>query len=227
MILRSFLIFLIFFLPPFVSAEEGFIVETLGKSPYHEARKSLIEKVLRADAMEFGYSALRIVLDAAQKEPRGKMQGHLITLSATVVKESEFLKLLVHEVAHYIDIYSLSSILWDGIDPSGAFYSVSWSDKTTKKPGQTLSDFISGYAATNQFEDFAETFTFYVFHNEEFADRALRSDALRQKYVFLSKVVFPNGEFEGTDFGIGKVPSYLWDTTKLPVSVKKYLYSLR
>ncbi len=89
-----------------------------------------------------------------------------------------------------------------------------------------MSAFVSGYAATNQYEDFAESLTFYIFHNDEFMERALKNDSLRQKYLFISNFVFPDGEFLDTNFGIGKVPNYLWDTTKLPISLKKYLYSL-
>ena len=87
-------------------------------------------------------------------------------------------------------------------------------------------DFVSGYAATNQYEDFAETFVFYVFHNSTFADRALRSESLRLKYLFFMNSVFPMGAYQGTDFSIGRVPSYLWDTTKISFSLQKYLYSL-
>ena len=89
-----------------------------------------------------------------------------------------------------------------------------------------MSSFVSGYAATNKYEDFAESLTFYIFHNDEFLDRAMKNDSLRNKYLFISNFVFENGEFLDTNFGIGKIPSYLWDTTKLPISVKKYLYSL-
>lgn len=97
---------------------------------------------------------------------------------------------------------------------------------TIKKPGETSQNFISGYAASNRYEDFAESFGFYIFHNDEFVDRAMRNDSLRQKYLFLQKYVFVHGEFTGTDFGSADVPKYFWDTTKLPIFVNKYLYSL-
>ncbi len=87
--------------------------------------------------------------------------------------------------------------------------------------------FISGYAATNQYEDFAESFTFYIFHNREFADRAMKNESLRQKYLFFSNSIFTGGAFVDTDFRIGKIPKYLWDTTKIPISVQKYLYSIQ
>ncbi len=51
------------------------------------------------------------------------------------------MKLLIHEVGHYVDIYTLFSK--GESDISTEFYNISWSDKTTKKSGQTLSSFIS------------------------------------------------------------------------------------
>ena len=217
---------LISLLLPLHAAEEGFIVESIGTSPLIEPRKILIQNILSSSVMEFSYSALRVVLDIHQKEPRGKMQWHQITLSPHIQKEWEFIKLLVHEVSHYIDIFYLVSKPNGKSDPSQYFYRISWQDKTTKKSSETMASFVSWYAATNQYEDFAESLTFYIFHNDEFMERALKNDALRQKYLFISNFVFKNGEFLDTNFGIGKIPSYLWDTTKLPISVKKYLYSL-
>ena len=227
MISRFFLLILIsiFTITP-VLAGENFTVSTNGSRSNLEARKKLIEEILGADSMRFGYSALSIIIDANQVEPRGKMQWHAITLSATVNRDSEFIKLLVHEIGHYVDVYSLVSGN-NGSDPSDTFYGISWQDKTTKKANETLSSFVSGYAATNKYEDFAESFTFYIFHNREFADRALKNESLRQKYIFFSNSVFPAGEFTDTDFRVGKIPGYLWDTTKIPISVQKYLYSLQ
>lgn len=153
------------------------------------------------------------------------MSGKSIRLSPSVPQENEFVQLLVHEVAHYIDIYSLISI-GKNPDPSSYFYEISWEGSKTKRPTETIASFVSGYAATNQWEDFAESLTFYVFHNDTFAERALKNESLRKKYLFFSTYVFVNGTFLDTDFGVGAVPSYIWDTTKVPVSVKKYLYFL-
>lgn len=220
-----FLILISVFLIQSVMAGENYQVTLIGSTSGLDARKKLIEEVLDTDAMRFGYSTLSILVDANQVEPRGKMQGHTITLSATVIRDSEFVKLLVHEVGHYVDIYSLIA---DGgnTDPSELFYTISWIDKTTKKSGELLSSFVSWYAATNKYEDFAESFVFYIFHNREFADRAMKNDSLRQKYLFFSRNVFTSGEFTDTDFRVGKIPGYIWDTTKVPISVQKYLYSL-
>ena len=223
---RIFSSLLIFSLSLPLYAGEGFVVESVGSGRNIDSRKRLIERVLATDTMHFGYSALSIILDSRQKEPRGKMQGRSITLSASVLSDSEFIQLFTHELGHYIDIYSIVADS-KGSDPSDIFYRVSWSDKTTKNAGESLASFVSGYAATNKYEDLAESFTFYVFHNADFAERAQKNESLRQKYLFFSEYVFPDGEFSGTDFRTGTIPSYLWDTTKVPISLKKYLYSLR
>jgi hypothetical protein len=65
-----------------------------------------------------------------------------------------------------------------------------------------------------------------MFHNRVFEERAMRDDIMRAKYLFFQTTVFPTGAFVDTDFSLGKVPGYLWDTTKLSISLQKYLYSL-
>jgi hypothetical protein len=153
------------------------------------------------------------------------MKDTKISLSPYIARDTEFAKLFMHELAHYIDIYSF---VMDrtGHDISDDFYHISWQKPTTKSANQGTMDFVSGYAATNQYEDFAESFVFYIFHNSTFVDRGLRSESLRQKYIYLANYVFPRGSFQGTDFSIGRVPSYVWDTTKISYSLQKYLYSL-
>jgi hypothetical protein len=84
--------------------------------------------------MYFGYSALSILIDADQREPRGKMQGRKITLSPYILRDGEFVKLLVHELGHYVDIFYLLS--GKSGDVSDQFYQISWLGKTTKKPNQ-------------------------------------------------------------------------------------------
>lgn len=221
----AFFISFLFSFFPIVLAGDGFLVESIGTMKNMESRKNLIEQVLSSDEMHFWYRALSIVLDTSLVEPRGQMKGRLIRISPHVQRDAEFLKLLVHEVAHYIDIYTFI-VSKQSSDPSTAFYKISWENAKTKRAWESISSFVSWYAATNQYEDFAESFTFYVFHNGTFAERAIKNESLRKKYLFFLNEVFPDGAFQDTDFAIGIVPSYLWDTTKVPVSVKKYLYSL-
>jgi hypothetical protein len=96
-----------------------------------------------------------------------------------------------------------------------------------KKKSSKLADFVSGYALTNKYEDFAESFTFYVFHNEEFKRRAKENLFIARKYNFFSKYVFFNTEFENTSFENTTIKAYNWDATKISINLKKYLYYIR
>jgi hypothetical protein len=85
------------------------------------------------------------------------------------LSDEEFLSVLIHEFAHYFDIYSLTDDESD--DLSLDFYSISWDSVTRVKPGHSSIDFVSGYALTNQYEDFAETYTYYILHNKSFRNK--------------------------------------------------------
>ena len=226
MISKIFIIFFLFFATVHsVFAGNSIIVESIGTTQNVESRKHLIQNLFSKPSLDFSFSFLKIVLDVNQKEPRGKIQWKIISLSASIKDQSEFLKLLFHEIGHAIDIYTFIPDM-TGFDRSQTFYDISWQDTTTKKAWEKSQNFISGYAATNKYEDFAESFVFYMFHNNDFAERALKNDSLRQKYLFIQRYLFLHGEFTGTDFRINKIPVYFWDTTKIPISVNKYLYSL-
>jgi hypothetical protein len=53
---------------------------------------------------------------------------------------------------------------------------------------------------TNKYEDFAETFTYFVMYNQDFLTKSQDSDILAQKYNFFSEYVFPDNSFVGTSF---------------------------
>jgi hypothetical protein len=74
--------------------------------------------------------------------------------------------------------------------------------------------FISWYAASNQYEDFAETFAFYVFHNREFLRRTQSEPALKEKYDFLQQNVFWDLFFD-TSYEKNTIPTSFWDVTKI------------
>jgi len=88
-------------------------------------------------------------------------------------------------------------------------------------------DFVSGYALSNKYEDFAESFSFYVFHNDIFAERATKNMSLQKKYTFFKTYVFDHEEFLGTSFGQEFLKTYNWDTTRIPIDMKKYLYYIK
>ena len=156
-----------------------------------------------------------IIVDINRTSPRGQMSNESITLSGRIKSLSEMAKVLVHELGHMVDIYYLRS-RWTKSDPSKIFYTISWTEPTVLRSGMASSSFVSGYAATNQYEDFAETFAMYVFHNATLAERAKNSSALQQKYDFMRDTVF-GSYFIGTNYEQNPVPSSLWDVTKIVI----------
>ena len=167
-------------------------VSISNKNTYIDTRSRIatLKQILYSTAMTFDYGRLAVSIDGYQREPRGRMRDSQISLSPYIARDSEFTKLFVHELAHYIDLYVLVSGK-NGTDISDTFYYVSWQKPTVKRASQGTMDFVSGYAASNQYEDFAESLVFYIFHNATFADRALRSESLRQKYLFFANSLFP------------------------------------
>lgn len=142
---------------------------------------SKIIDLVRANAnsryFESKISPLHLIFDSERKEPRGQVSGNNLILSGRIPSESENLKVFVHELGHVIDIFYLKQ-KENGSDISDEFYTLSWDSYNIKKSNAKIADFVSGYALSNKYEDFAESFAFYVFHNEEFARRAKNNDIL-------------------------------------------------
>jgi len=80
---------------------------------------------------------------------------------------------------------------------------------------------------TNKYEDFAESFTYFILHNNDFKKKTLKSDILSKKYDFFSRVIFKNNIFKDTDFSEGnKILDYYWDITKIEINNKNFLQYL-
>lgn len=156
-----------------------------------------------------------IIIDTDRIEPRWQMYNESITLGSSMSSLSEIAKVLVHEIGHMIDIYTFKKTLKNS-DLSDEFYRISWKDATTIKAGVPQKAFISGYAATNQYEDFAESFTMYIFHNKEFFKRTQDNELLKLKYTFLKNRVFWT-IFTGTSYEQNTIPQKIWDVTKIAI----------
>lgn len=203
-------IFLIFFLFFSTLSVEVFALEreilgakitTNGTPTIDERRVNILEKIFHSVYFPFSYRGLSVFIDVNQTEPRGQIRGGDMKLSANIARDAEFIQLFTHELGHFVDIMLLRGSQFSE-DPSKVFYRISWQDVKVKHPSSKMSDFISGYSATNQYEDFAEAFVWYVFHNEDFRTRAMKNEILRQKYLFFADYVFTDGQFQGTDFSL-------------------------
>lgn len=168
---------------------------------------------------------LDLTVDSTKLDPRWQVIWNKLILSGKINNLKESVKVFVHELGHIVDLHYLPN-LWD-YDPSENFYNISWLSYQVKKKNSKIEDFVSWYALTNKYEDFAESFWFYIFHNEEFKTRAGKNINIARKYSFFSKYVFINNEFQNTFFDNSTITAYNWDTTKIGINLKKYLYYIK
>ncbi len=140
---------------------------------------------------------------------RGLSNSRKIILhTSSIQNQQELIAVFVHEMGHITDLGALKgkkghkTSFYDGKTPilnddlSLIFYQISWKTATQKKNSAKKSDFVSGYASSDCFEDFAETYLFYRLHGEKFRGILRYSPALKKKYEFMKRYVFKGQEFE-------------------------------
>ena len=138
----------------------------------------------------------------------------------------EYNSVSIHEFAHYVDLYFLEKKVFT--DTSYYFYNISWESIKVLKPGLEQKDFVSGYAMTNKYEDFAESFTYFVLHNDDFLEKSKQSDILKAKYDFFSKYLFREKWFLESDFSVDNILlPYYRDITKINFSLENFLEFLK
>ncbi len=139
---------------------------------------------------------------------RGLGGGGTIILRCSNETDAELVGVLMHEIGHVTDSSYLTGNFWSGKsefmdgqnpvyndDPSLKFYRISFTNEKIIKSTASKEDFVSGYAMTDPFEDFAETFNFYVLHGREFRAMKVDNYALNQKYNFMKDKIFGGHEF--------------------------------
>ena len=149
--------------------------------------------------------------------------------------DNEFAGLIVHECGHVIhgnllgNSSSGPSTFRDGNDvfasdsPAAAFFAISWSNTKKKTQGITDADFVSGYAKTDPFEDFAETFTMYVLQRPALETRATQNAIINKKLQWMEQTFPLPTNMLGTPLYTwnGTIP---WDATKLPYAWNPVAY---
>jgi len=154
----------------------------------------------------------------------------LILHIPAIENKEELTAVFIHEMGHIVDLGMINSInggateFYDNDKPifskdqSIQFYRLSWQTSYTLKPTAKREDFVSGYAMTEAFEDFAESYLFYRLHGEKFRKIMEGSKVLHQKYDFLKNVVFAGQEFQNNKECANFVQNFLWDATLLEIS---------
>ena len=192
--------------------------------------RRIADEVLRSMPIQCRDALKHFYVRYDNPEHRG-LGGKTTIILSGQVPDDEFRALMIHELGHIFDLNgkleclggspeSGKSSFVDGNDliykddPSILFYSLSWSDSKTLRSDATPSDFVTGYAMWDAFEDFAESFAFFVLHNETFRHRAKTNEVLAAKYRWFEHYLFPDGIHIATSKSPynGSIP---WDATKL------------
>lgn len=198
---------------------------------------SLVYQTLRLVPSEAAAKVKNLTLYFNATGRRGLGGGSTIILRCQNVSDEELVGVLVHELGHVEDTGVLLGDVWSGEsafkdgknpvynnDVSLDFYKISFSDEKTLKKSASELDFVSGYAMTDPFEDFAESFNYYLLHGDDFRLLAASNDALLQKYNFLKEKVFGGKEynFESADDS-SLLATRHYDSTLIGYNLDKFL----
>lgn len=195
--------------------------------------KSIVYRTLIKLPLSHRQQLRELTLFYTKEGRRGLGGDNAVILRCLNVTDEELSSVLVHEMGHLIDggflagfDESFNSGFFDfsdpvlADDPSARFYNISWVNNKILQNSATELDFVSFYAMTDPFEDFAETYTYYRLHGPEFRSLAEFNYALGQKYEFMKNYVFFGQEYgrEKDDEINVDVLTRNYDVTILPVT---------
>jgi hypothetical protein len=195
----------------------------------YKEHKDHIHSILQDIPEEHLVSLKKLALEIGEHKRRGLASFRSIYLGVDAIEsEQELRRVLIHEIGHLVDLGVLKgkkgfpkSSFQDGskainiTDPSLNFYSLCWETSYLQKNVCNAQDFVSEYAQTDVFEDFAESYLLFTENNESFLRMAEESAILQSKYDFLAQVVFYN-EFERTAASKElALKSRVWDLTRV------------
>lgn len=189
--------------------------------------KGILDSFLNYSEIEKDVDYLDVMLYKVISDVRGRMQKRTVRLFGIYKMDlPEYLAVGIHEFAHFYDLYVLKKVNW--VDLSDDFYKISWDNVTVIKANSEKKDFVSGYAMTNQYEDFAETYTYYVLHNKDFQEKMKNSVVLKSKYNFFKNNIFNNETFSDVELSLWQeIKDYYRDTTKIEYSLEFFLQYLK
>ena len=171
---------------------------------------------------------------------RGLGGGSTIILRCSDVSDKELSSVFVHEMGHIVDTGLYTGDSWYGKsefvdgnlpiynnDLSLRFYRINWKDSKTLKNGSTEADFVSRYAMTDPFEDFAETYNFYILHGRQFKEMAEYDRNLMRKYLFMKYYVFHGQEYDNDPYTKIQPFTRTYDATTLNYDKKSFIKTKR
>lgn len=197
--------------------------------------KAIVYQTLKSLPQGHVSEVKHLTLRMSDSGNRGLGGGHSIIIRCGNVSDSELVAVMVHEMGHIVDIgllngdfFSGKSEFLDGNIPiynddlSLGFYRISWKNSSEMRAESGPADFVTGYAMTDPFEDFAESYIMYTLHGTEFRMMARWNDSLQAKYDYIKVNIFDNKEFTSLagDFSVG---SRVYDSTLISYDMKKFL----
>ncbi|MBD3328597.1 hypothetical protein GF340_04810 [Candidatus Peregrinibacteria bacterium] len=197
--------------------------------------KSLVYRTLKSLPDQHVKPLKNLTLYFSDEGRRGLGGKDTIILRCQNVTDEELVGVLVHEMGHVVDTGLINgtkssgeSNFLDGKTPvysnddSLDYYTISWTNEETLKE-KAEQDFVSLYGMTDPFEDFAESYAFYILHGEEFRELAKYNDALAEKYEYIKETVFQGKEYGDELEKKVDVLSRNYDVTVLPYDLGKFL----
>lgn len=201
-------------------------------SKYEQLKLKSLTRLLRTSLLslpaEHRSALKKLELRNEMNPSRGLANSTKMVLNArSTQSEDELRSVFIHEMGHLVDLgemtgkHGTNTAFRDGKkrilsdDLSVQFYQMSWRSADMRRENISDLDFVSGYARTNCFEDFAESYLMYRLHGEKFRALSAGSDVLKQKYEFLRDEVFGGQEYN-TARELAH-PGEIWDATLLPL----------
>ncbi len=140
-----------------------------------------------------------ITISSEENTRRGYSTHTNVFLHTPWVSYKEFMMVLVHELWHIVDLWTIEwtnkekSIYFTEFgeemfsldDLSLKYYAISRDSEDQKKSIERKWSFCSIYGMSNPFEDFAECFHLYINHNEYFRAMMWWNKQLQRKYSFI------------------------------------------
>lgn len=195
-------------------------------TPHHQ---ELADKVLRTLPAGCRDHLRNFYVQYTNIKSRG-LGGKTTIIIAGNVSDEEFAALLTHECGHVIHSnmmgtsYASATDFRDGKDmfyadsPVVSFFSISWTEADVLRAEAKKADFVSGYADSDAFEDFAETFAMYILHRDAFEQRAKTNTAIAAKLDWMkTNLPMANDAMGASRYSWDKVVP--WDVTKLPYTL--------
>lgn len=207
-----------------------FVNENLPKRDFASCQKSIMKGISLVPT-EHLEELDTVILHNDASRRRGLANYNTIYIRCNI-PEPELIAVFIHEMGHIVDLSYLiskeenektnmgfSQFPVFRFDTSLDYYLLSWKNCSEKASQTVRRNFVSEYAMTNCYEDFAETYAYYLLHQSDFEQIKNDNPVIFSKFYFLRNLVFKqesNSTTENLD---------IFYKNKLTKEVKEFILS--